>query len=45
LIITIFRKFGAPYEVTIYGNPSTKVLETARAGGLDVKLFSLLIGL
>lgn len=45
LIITIFGKFGAPYEVTIYGNPSTKVLETARTGGLDVKLFSLLTGL
>ena len=45
LILTIFEKFGTPYEVTIYGNPSTKVLENARAGGLDVKLFSFLTGL
>ena len=45
LIMTIFGKFGTPYEVTIYGNPSTEVLESARAGGLDVKLFSLLTGL
>jgi hypothetical protein len=41
----IFRKFGTPYEVTIYGNPSTEVLENARAGGLDIKLFSFLTGL
>lgn len=45
LIMTIFGKFGTPYEVTIYGNPSTEVLENARAGGLDVKLFSYLTGL
>jgi hypothetical protein len=31
--------------VTIYGDPSTEVLENARAGGLDVKVFSLLAGL
>ena len=43
--MTIFGKFGTRYEVTIYGNPSTEVLESARAGGLDVKLFSLLTGL
>lgn len=45
LIMTIFEKFGTPYEVTIYGNPSTEVLENARAGGLYVKLFSYLTGL
>ena len=45
LIMTIFRRFGTAYEVTIYGNPSTEVLKSARAGGLDVKLFSLLTGL
>jgi hypothetical protein len=43
--MTIFGKFGNPYEVTIYGNPSTEVLENARAAGLDVKLFSFLTGL
>ena len=39
LIMTIFGKFGTPYEVTIYGNPSTEVSENARAGELDVKYF------
>jgi hypothetical protein len=43
--MTTFGKFGTPYEVTIYGNPSTEVLENARAGGLNVKLFSFLTGL
>ena len=45
LIMTIFGKFGTPYEVTIYGNPSTEVLEYARADGFEIKLFSLLTGL
>jgi quinol monooxygenase YgiN len=44
-IARIFVRFGTPYSVTIYGDPSTEVLENARAGGLDVKVFSLLAGL
>jgi len=43
--MTIFGKFGTPYEVTIYGKPSTEVLENARAEGLYMKLFSFLTGL
>ena len=27
---TIFEKFVSPYSVTIYGNPSAEVIETAR---------------
>ena len=41
---TIFEKFGTPYSVTIYGNPSAEVIEIARRGGVDVKEFSLLVG-
>jgi len=41
----IFNKFGAPYSVTIYGNPTPELLEHAKAGGMDVKVFSLLQGL
>jgi hypothetical protein len=44
-IKTIFEKFGAPYSVTIYGNPSSEVLQNARAGGLDAKVFSFLVGI
>jgi quinol monooxygenase YgiN len=42
---SIFEKFGTPYSVTIYGDPSPEVIEIARAGGIDVKEFSLLVGL
>jgi|SRR6266540_7297375 quinol monooxygenase YgiN len=41
----IFEKFGTPYLVTIYGEPSREVLEIAKAGGIDIKVFSLLVGL
>jgi hypothetical protein len=44
-IKTIFKKFGTPYLVTIYGNPSLEVLQNARAGGLDAKVFSFLVGI
>jgi quinol monooxygenase YgiN len=41
----IFKKFGIPYSVTIYGDPSQELLENAKAGGMDAKIFSLLQGL
>lgn len=44
-IRTIFEKFGTPYSVTIYGNPSSKVLQNAKAGGLNAKVFSFLVGI
>ena len=37
-----FKKFGLPYSLVIYGDPSPDLLENARAGGMDVKIFSLL---
>ena len=40
----IFKKFGIPYSVVIYGDPSPD-LENAKASGMDVKIFTLLQGL
>jgi hypothetical protein len=40
----IFKKFGTPYSVTVYGDPSAKLLENARAAGNDAKVFYFLIG-
>jgi quinol monooxygenase YgiN len=42
---SIFEKFGTPYSVTIYGDASAEIIEIARAGGIDVKEYSLLVGL
>ncbi len=42
---TIFQKFGTPYPVTIYEDASAEVIEIAKGGGIDVKEFSLLVGL
>ena len=41
----IFKKFGVQYLVIIYGDPSPELLENAKAGGMDVKIFTLLHGL
>jgi len=41
----IFKKFGIPYSVVIYGDPSPALLDNAKAGGMDVKIFTLLQGL
>ena len=45
MIRIIFEKFGTPYSVTIYGNPSSEVLQNARTGGPDAKVFSFLVGI
>jgi hypothetical protein len=41
----IFFNFALPYSLIIYGDPSPELLENAKAGGMDVKVFSLLQGL
>ena len=41
----IFKKFGIPHPLVIYGDPSPELLENAKAGGMDVKIFTLLQGL
>ena len=44
--VTIWdTKFGTPCSVVIYGDPSPELLENAKAGGMDVKIFTLLQGL
>ena len=40
-----FKKFGIPHSLVIYGDPSPELLENARSGGMDVKIFTLLEGL
>ena len=41
----IFKKFGIPHSVVIYGDPSPELLKNAKAGGVEVKIFTLLQGL
>jgi hypothetical protein len=41
----IFKKFGAPYSLTIYGDPSPELIENVKASKMDVKVFSFLQGL
>jgi quinol monooxygenase YgiN len=41
--VRFFEKFSTPYSVTIYGDPSTQILENAKAGGIEV--YSLLASL
>ena len=41
----IFKKCGLPYSLVIYGDPSPELLKNAKAGGMDVKIFTLLQGL
>ena len=41
----LFKKFGPPNSVAIYGGPSRKLLEYMKASGIDIKRFTLLQGL
>jgi quinol monooxygenase YgiN len=41
----IFKKFGTPYSLTIYGDPSQEIIEHVRASEMNVKIFSFLQGL
>lgn len=40
-----FDKFGSPYAITIYGDPSQQLLEKAKESGLEITVFSFLQGL
>lgn len=31
------RKFGAPYSLTIYGDPSPELIESVKASEMDVE--------
>ena len=41
---TIFEKFGSAHSVVIYSDPSSELLENAKASGLDIQIFSVLQG-
>lgn len=41
----IFKKFGNPYSITMYGDLSPELLENVKSSGMDVKIYSLLQGL
>ena len=41
----LFKKFGSPSSVAIYGDPSPELLEHTKASGIDIKRFTFLQGL
>ena len=41
----LFKKFGSPSSLVIYGDPSTELLQYAKASGIEIKIFTLLQGL
>ena len=45
LLHMLYEKFASDHSVAIYGEPSTEVLENAKARRIEVKVFSFLKGL
>lgn len=41
----LFKKFGLPNSLVIYGDPSPELLKYAKASGIDIKIFTYLQGL
>lgn len=44
-LLALFKKFGSPSSLAIYGNPSPELLQYAKASGIEIKIFSFLQGL
>ena len=44
-LLQLFDKFGTLHSLVIYGEPSSALLENAKASGIDVTVFSYLQGL
>jgi len=44
-LLALFKKFGSPSSLAIYGNPSPGLLQYAKASGIEIKTFTLLQGL
>jgi hypothetical protein len=40
----LFEKFGSPYSLVIYGDPSRQLMKYAKSSGIKIKIFSLLQG-
>jgi len=38
----VFKKFGAPYSITIYGDPSPELLRNVKGSKMNVRVFSFL---
>jgi len=41
----LFEKFASDHSVAIYGDVSSELLESAKARGIDIKIYSFLQGL
>jgi quinol monooxygenase YgiN len=41
----VFKKFGPPYSITIYGDPSPELLRNVKGSKMNVRVFSFLQGL
>ena len=41
----LFKKFGSPSSLIIYGDPSPELLQYAKASGIEIKIFTYLQGL
>ena len=41
----LFKKFGSPSSLVIYGDPSPELLQYAKASGIEMKIFTFLQGL
>ena len=44
-LLALFKKFGSPSSLAIYGDPSTELVQYAKASGIEVKIFTFLQGL
>ena len=42
---TLFKKFGSPSSLVIYGDPSAELLQYIKASGIEIKIFTFLQGL
>jgi len=45
LLLALFNKFGSPSSLAIYGNPSSELLQYAKASGIEIEIFTFLQGL
>jgi quinol monooxygenase YgiN len=44
-LLALFKKFGSPSSLAIYGNPSPELLQYVKASGIKIKIFTFLQGL
>ena len=44
-LLALFKKFGSPSSLAIYGNPSPELLQYVKASGIKIKVLTFLQGL